>query len=73
MEPEDRRNKARRYGEAVGELWAAVSGASPSTYRAWEAGQERKRRRQAEARRRAGLGPAPFIESGCDGDPGGGP
>lgn len=64
MEREDRRNKARRYGEAVGQMWADVSGASPSTYAAWERGQERKRRRQAEARRRAGLEPAPYIESG---------
>ena len=26
---------------------------------------------QAEARRRAGLGPAPYVESGLDGDPAG--
>ena len=71
MEPEDRRNRARRYGEAVGALWADVAGASPSTYAAWERGQERRRARQAAERKRLGLAPAPYISSGLDGDPGG--
>lgn len=46
--------------------------ALPATaYAAWVAAQERRRRRQAEARKAAGLGLAPHVESGCDGDHGG--
>lgn len=52
----------------MGRLFASLTDGGPGGYDAWEAADRRKRARQAERRRRLGLEPAPYVESGLADD-----
>lgn len=73
MDRKEKGDRAAARGRALGAMFADLcrDGEFCWTQAQYERQLERKRQRQADERKRHGLKPAPFVESGLDGDPAG--
>ncbi len=70
--PEPVKRKPANYsgsGAALGEAFARLSGGGPMDFDSYERAIEAKKRAQARERERYGLKPAPYVDSGCEGEP----